>query len=74
MRDIPWFRPRTQRTPRQPARRLSALLDASTDAIATWEGEMLFSDFSTTLRGFVEWADDPIAPAPYRVVRGWQDL
>lgn len=73
VREIPWFRPRTSRRPSSPAKRLSAFLEADSDAIADSEGANMFSAFYTALTGDIEWADDPDMPAPYRVVRGWQN-
>lgn len=72
MREIPWFRPYRPSSTPDARQRPSARLEAYLNEMDESAGSGLFTRFATILRGYVEWADDPDMPAPYRVVRGWQ--
>lgn len=73
VREIPWFRHRRPQWSRTPARRLSDVLEASVNEFDDAVGANMFTTPYTILTHQIEWADDPDMPAPYRVVRGWQD-
>lgn len=71
MRDIPWFRPRRPIAPPPKQYGHSALLEAYLNEMDDAAGAGLFTRMYAVLAGELAWADDPYAPAPYRVVRGW---